>query len=419
MKRSDLFPTDVVVTGRGVVSPIGNSLEEALSGLREGKSGLAADPEFAAMGFRCQVSGRIKNLKPELYFTEEQRLSMSNSSLYSSIAGQQAINEAGLKPQDLEREETGVAIGCGLGGGEVYASSVEKLTKEKSPRKVGAHGVDRTMASTCSANATVLFKTRGVGESLSSACATGLHNIGYAYRLIKHGYQDTMLCGGADGDGWSTAFGFDSMRVLCADSNDRPQRASRPFDRSRSGFVPSGGAGAVVLESWAHARARGARPLARVAGYWSSSDGSGDMTAPSRDGQLRLIANVLRDARLSPKEIDYVNLHGTSTPTGDALELLSLAQALEGGDFLCSSSKSQIGHALGGAGAIELVFTLLMLERGFVAPSINIDELDPKLEEHRRHIAMTAVERPLRFAMSNNFGFGNTNGSMIVERVES
>jgi 3-oxoacyl-[acyl-carrier-protein] synthase-1 len=275
------------------------------------------------------------------------------------------------------------------------------------------------MASTCAANATVLFKTRGVGEALSSACATGLHNIGYAYRLIRHGYQDTMIAGAAEEDGWATAFGFDAMRVLCADSNDRPERASRPLDRTRSGFVASGGGGAVVLESWRRASARGARPLARVAGYWSSTDGSGDMTAPSAEGQQRLIRAALRDAGLEPRAIEYVNLHGTSTPTGDVTEVLSLVETLGAEGYLVSSSKSQIGHALGGAGAIELVFTLLMLEHGFVAPSINIEELDPALEPYRHLVATRAVERPIRFAMTNNFGFGNTNGCMIVERVDA
>jgi 3-oxoacyl-[acyl-carrier-protein] synthase-1 len=273
------------------------------------------------------------------------------------------------------------------------------------------------MASTCSANATVLFRTQGVGEALSSACATGLHNVGYACRLIRHGYQDTMLAGSGEEDTWITALGFDGMRVLCADSNDNPARASRPLDKTRAGFVPSGGAGVVVLESWARAKQRGARPLARIAGYWSSSDGSGDMTAPSAEGQRRLLRRVLREARLEPGQIDYVNLHGTSTPTGDVVEVQSLAAELGTKGYLVSSSKSQIGHALGAAGSIELIFTLLMLEHGFAAPSINVTELDPQLEPLRELVALEAAERPLRRVMTNNFGFGNTNGSMILEKV--
>jgi 3-oxoacyl-[acyl-carrier-protein] synthase I len=419
MKRSDLKPDDVVITGRGVISPIGNSLAEVLPALREGKSGLARDQEMADRGFRCQVSGRIRDLDPAAWFTEEQRLSMSKTSLYSSVAALQAVREAGLKDEDLQREETGVTMGCGLGGGETFMKSVQKTIELKSPRRVGSHGVDSTMASTCSANATVLFKTRGVGEALSSACATGLHNVGYAYRLIKHGYQDTMIAGAGEEDTWTNALGFDAMRVLCADSNDDPQRASRPMDKTRSGFIASGGGGAVVLETWARAQARGAKPLARIAGYWSSTDGSGDMVAPSPDGQRRLLRKVLHDARLEPGQLDYVNLHGTSTPTGDALEVQSLVQEVGPRGYLVSSSKSQIGHALGAAGAIELIFTLLMLEHGFVAGSINVKELDPLLEPHRELIALKTVDRPLRFAMTNNFGFGNTNGSMVVEKVEA
>jgi 3-oxoacyl-[acyl-carrier-protein] synthase-1 len=419
MKASDLQPEDVVVTGRGVLCAIGNSLAEVLPALRSGKSGLAHDPDFAERGFRCQVSGKVRGLDPALYLTEEQRLSMSKTSLYSSIAAMQAVREAGLSEAALQREETGVALGCGLGSGESFMRSVQIVVEQKSPRRVGAHGVDTTMSSTCSANATVLFKTRGVGEAISSACATGLHNIGYAYRLIKHGYEDTMICGSAEEDSWQLAMGFDSMRVLCADSNAEPFRASRPLDRTRSGFIASGGAGVVVLESFRRARERGAKPLARIAGFWSSSDGSGDMTAPAADGQRRLLQRVLRDARLSPGDVDYVNLHGTSTLSGDVLEVQSLARELGPSGYLVSSSKSQIGHALGAAGSIELVFTLLMLEHGFVAPSINVRELDPRLEPHRELIAFEATERPLRYAMTNNFGFGNTNGSMILEAVEA
>ena len=419
MKLSELKDDDVVVTGRGVVSPIGNSTAEVLPALREGKSGLAADAKMAEHGFRCQVSGRIRDLDPSRYFAEEQMLSMSLTSLYSSIAAAQAVREAGLSEADLQREESGVAMGCGLGGGETFVRAVQRTIEQKSPRRVGAHGVDTTMASTCAANATVLFKTRGVGESLSSACATGLHNIGYAYRLIRHGYQDTMIAGAGEEDTWTNAMGFDAMRVLCADSNDRPQRASRPMDRTRSGFIPSGGGGAVVLERWAHAKARGGRPFARVAGYWSGTDGTGDMTAPSSEGQRRILRRVMREARLEAGQIDYVNLHGTSTPTGDVLEIESLAAELGTKGYLVSSSKSQIGHSLGAAGAIELVFTLLMMEHSFVAPSINVEELDPLLEPYRAVIALERADRPLRFAMTNNFGFGNTNGSMIVEVVEA
>ncbi|HEU5318013.1 MAG TPA: beta-ketoacyl-[acyl-carrier-protein] synthase family protein [Chloroflexota bacterium] len=418
MKTGELRPDDVVITGRGVISPIGNSVAETLPALRAGRSGLAVDPDFARLGFRCHVGGKVRDLDVGQYLSEPETLSMSRTSLYSTIAAIQAVREAGLTPADLERSESGVVLGCGLGSAETIIENGRKLIEQGSPRRIGSHGVDRTMASTCAANATVYFKTRGVGEALSSACATGLHNIGYAYRLIKHGYQDTVLCGAGDEDGWASAHSFDAMRVLCADSNDCPERASRPLDRTRAGFVPAGGAGVVALESAQRALGRGARPLARVAGYWSATDGSGDMTAPSSEGQRRLVRAALRSGGLEPGVIDYVNLHGTSTPTGDAVEVLSLVEELGDGDYLVSSSKSQIGHALGAAGGIELVFCLLMLEHGFVAPSINIEELDPTLEPHRRYIATAAIERPLRYVMTNNFGFGNTNGSMVLERIE-
>jgi 3-oxoacyl-[acyl-carrier-protein] synthase-1 len=419
VKLDALTPNDVVITGRGVVCPIGNSVEETVPALREGRSGLVVDPEFVSMGFRCHVAGRVKNLEPSKYFTEEQMLTMSTPSLYSSIAAVQAVREARLEPKDLERPETGVVIGCGLGAMELVIRNAQRMFAEKSPRRIGAHGADRTMASTCAANATVLFKTKGVGEAISSACATGLHNIGHGFRLIRHGYQDTVICGAADEDGWSLAHPFDAMRVLCADSNDRPARASRPLDKTRSGFVPGGGGGVVVLESWWRARERGARPLARIAGYWSSTDGSGDMTAPSPEGQLRLVRSALRDGGVDERAIDYVNLHGTSTPTGDVVEVLSLVEALGAEGYLVSSSKSQVGHCLGAAGSVELVFCLIMMEHGFVAPSINIEELDPALEPYKHLVATKTVERPLRFVMSNNFGFGNTNGSIILEKIDA
>ncbi|HET7768325.1 MAG TPA: beta-ketoacyl-[acyl-carrier-protein] synthase family protein [Chloroflexota bacterium] len=419
MRAGDLRPDDVVVTGRGVISPIGNSLAETLPALREGRSGLSIDPDFVRLGFRCHVAGRIQGLEVSQYLSDPETHSMSRTSLYSTIAAIQAVREAGLTPVDLERDESGVVLGCGLGSAETIIENGRKLVEQSSPRRIGSHGVDRTMASTCAANATVYFKTRGVGEALSSACATGLHNIGYAYRLIKHGYQDTVLCGAGDEDGWASAHCFDAMRVLCADSNECPERASRPLDRTRAGFVPAGGAGVVVLESAARAMQRGAKPLARVAGYWSSTDGSGDMTAPSSEGQRRLVRMALRSGGLDAGCIDYVNLHATSTPTGDVAELVSLAEELGEGDYLVSASKSQIGHALGAAGGIELIFCLLMLEHGFVAPSLNIEELDPLLEPYRERIAAEVIERPLRYVMSNNFGFGNTNGSMILERVDA
>ncbi len=417
LRASDLGPDDVVITGRGVVCPIGNDIGQIVSPLREGRSGIAYDPEFEALGFRSRVSGRIRDLDGAAYLSDTQRMSMSRASLYSSVAAMQAVREAGLRPDDCEREQTGVVIGSGIAGLGTYARIYDVLREQKSPRRVGSHGVDTTMASTCAANATVLFRTRGVGESLSSACATGLHCVGYAYRLIRHGYQDTVIAGAADEDGWATAFPFDGMRVLCADSNERPQRASRPLDASRSGFVASGGGGVVIVAQWSHARERGARPLARICGYWSSSDGSGDMTAPSLEGQLRLLRGALRDAGLGPGDIDYVNLHGTSTPAGDTIELTALAQVLGRDGYSVSSSKSQIGHALGAAGAIELVFCLSMLEHGFVAPSINIEKLDPALADYEKLIAFRSIERPLRRIMSNNFGFGNTNGSIIVEGI--
>lgn len=417
LRASDLRSDDVVITGRGVVCPLGNSVDAIVAPLRDGKSAIAYDPEFEARGFRSRVSGRVRDLAPEQYFSETQRLSMSLASLYSSVAAVQAVREAKLQARDLERELSGIVLGSGIGGLGTNYRLYDVLRDQKSPRRVGGHGIDTTMASTCTANASVLFRTQGVGEAVSSACATGLHCIGYAYRLIKHGYQDTVIAGSSDEDGWPTAFAFDAMRVLCADSNDRPERASRPLDASRAGFVVSGGAGVVVLEKWSRARERGATPLARIRGYWSNTDGSGDMTAPSREGQLRLIEASLRTAELGPGDIDYVNLHGTSTPTGDGLELLALATALGPRGYHVSSSKSQIGHTLGASGAIELIFCLAMIEHGFVAPSINIERLDPGLEELRGLIAFEAIPRPVRRVMSNNFGFGGTNGSIILEGI--
>lgn len=418
MKLVDLRPDDVVITGRGVVSPIGNDATETLLALRDGRSGIAFEPEFAERGFRSCVAGRVRHLNAESYFSRLRMMSMSKVSLYSSIAAVQAVRESGLEPSDCERELTGVILGCGIGGLGTNYKTYEKFKAANSPRRVGGHGVDTTMASTCTANASVLFKNKGLGESLSSACATGLQSIGYAYRMIRHGYLDTAIAGSADEDGWETAFAFDGMRVLCCDSNEGPERASRPFDATRSGFVPAGGAGAVVLESYARAAQRNARPLARIAGYWSCCDGSGDMTAPTLEGQLRVIRHALRTAALEPRQIDYVNLHGTSTRVGDDVELTALGQALGAEGYLASSSKSQTGHTLAASGAIEVVLTSLMLEQQFVAPSINLERLDPQHAAFDSVLARRPTERALRYVMTNSFGFGNTNASMILEAIE-
>lgn len=418
MKLADLRPDDVVITGRGVVSPIGNDIGEVLDALRTGRSGIAFEEEFAQRGFRSCVAARVRNLVPESYFSPAQMLRMSRASLYSSVAAVQAVRESGLAPEDLAREMSGVVLGSGIGGLGTNYRIYDKFKSSNSTRRIGGHAVDTTMASTCTANATVLFRTQGVGESLSSACATGLQCIGYAYRLIRHGYQDTVIAGAAEEDGWETAFAFDGMRVLCADSNERPSRASRPFDRTRSGFVAGGGAGVVVLEKYARARARAARPLARIAGYWSSSDGSKDMTAPSVEGQARVIRAALRTAELEPRAIDYVNVHGTSTVSGDGVELRALLEVMGTEGYLASSTKSQTGHMLAATGAIEIVLSTLMLEHQFVSPSLNLEELEPEFKDFEHVVATKMTSRALRHVLTNNFGFGNTNGSMVLELVE-
>lgn len=418
-RLTELADHEPVVTGRGIVSPIGHDLETVARNLRAGTSGISVDPDFVERGFRCHVSGRIRGIEPREHFKVRELKSMSRLSLYSSIAALQAVREAGLGPAELARGETGVVIGTNMGSPETIVKNAGIARVQGSPRRIGSHGMDTSMGSSCSANASVLLGTGGVVEGLSAACATGLSSVGYAARLIRHGYQDTVICGGSEEDGWASAHTFDAMGVLCADSNDEPERASRPLDRSRSGFVHAGGAGVVVLESAARARRRGVRPLARVTGFWSGGDGSRNMFATSKEGQRRSLEAVLRDAEARPDSIDYVNLHATSTPVGDRVELANLAEVLGTEGYLVSSTKSQTGHAIGAAGALELVFCLLMMEHGFVAPAVNFRHLDDDLAHLSELVARETTERTLARVLTSNFGFGGTIAFMILDRIEA
>lgn len=417
LRLAGLGDREPVITGRGIVSPIGNDVETVAAALRAGRSGISVDPGFVERGFRCHLSGRVAGIEPEAHFDVRELKSMSRLSLYSSVAVRQAVAEAGLGPEDLEREETGVVIGANMGSPETIIANARVVETDGSPRAIGSHGMDPAMGSTCSANASVLLGTRGVVESVAAACATGLASVGYAARLVRHGYQDTVICGGSEEDGWAGAHTLDALGVLCPDSNDEPERASRPLDRSRNGFVHAGGAGVLVVESAARAKRRGARPLARITGFWSASDGSKRIFSPSREGQRRCLEAVLRDGCADPASIDYVNLHATSTPVGDRVELANLGEVLGAEGYLVSSSKSQTGHAIGAAGAMELVFCLIMTERGFVSPTVNFRELDEDLEHLTDLVAREAVERPLRRVLTSNFGFGGTNTFMILDSL--
>jgi 3-oxoacyl-[acyl-carrier-protein] synthase-1 len=330
-----------------------------------------------------------------------------------------------------QNPDCGVLIGCGVGGGNEFLDLAFQLTnkrpvflKEKKwkpfnpkPRNMGSHKVDSTMASTCSANASVFFKNQGIGESLSSACSTGLGNIGYGYRLIKHGYQKRVICGGAETSCWNVAAGFDAMMVLSP-------TASRSLSGERNGFVAGSGAGIVVLEELKSALDRGAKPLAVIKGYYSGCCGSGDMVAPSREGQIRCIKGALADGHPDWEnkfgkdwKPDIVKLHGTATPTGDAVEVKSVVECLGTEGYYLTAPKALFGHLLGAAGSVELICAIDMLQKGYVIPNINCEPLDPELEFVSSLIPRKKVKGDFKTALCLSFGFGSTNAGMILAKI--
>lgn len=405
----------VVVTGLGIVSPIGTTAEEVTASLRAGRSGIAFDEAMAEHGFRSQVSGQIR-IDPAEHIDKRALRFMGPGAAYAHIAMTQAIADAGLGEADVVNPRTGLIAGSGGPSTSAMFAAHQSVLKTGGTKRIGPFAVPKCMSSTISANLATAFRIKGINYTITSACSTSLHCIGNAAEQIMMGKQDLMFAGGAEELDWTLSCLFDAMGAMSSKYNDTPETASRPFDATRDGFVIGGGGGIVVLEELEHARARGARIYAEVTGFAATSDGA-DMVAPSGEGgerAMRLALQTLPQGR----RISYINAHGTSTPVGDVSEIEAVRRVFgEGTTPPVSSTKSVTGHAQGAAGAMEAVFCLLMLKDDFIAPSINVVTLDPAIRPEE--IATATVEAAgLDTVMTNSFGFGGTNGSMLLSRLD-
>ncbi len=405
----------VVVTGLGIVSSIGNSAAEVTAALKAGKSGIARDEQMAEHGFRSQISGA-----PQIDIAEhiEKRTLrfMGPGAAFAHIAMQQAIADAGLEETDISNHRTGLVAGSGGPSTSNLFAAHQTVLTTGSPKRIGPLMVPRGMSSTVSANLSTAFKIKGINYSITSACSTSLHCVGNAAEQIMMGRQDLMFAGGGEELDWTLSCLFDAMGAMSSKFNDTPEKASRAFDAGRDGFVIAGGGGMLVLEELERAKARGAKIYAEITGYAATSDGH-DMVAPSGEGgerAMRLALQSLPEGR----KVGYINAHGTSTPVGDVGEVEAVRRVFGTGRTPpISSTKSMTGHSQGATGAQEAIFCLLMLQDDFIAPSINVETLDPGLREGE--IATTRVDNAgLDTVMTNSFGFGGTNGSMLLSKFD-
>ena len=400
----------VVITGIGVVSCIGNSKEDVLDSLRAGRSGIVANESFKEMGLRSNVSGSVDINTKELIDRKVLRF-MGDAAAYAYIAMRDSIEDAGLEESDISNARSGLIASSGGASSENIIFSSDTL-RNRGIRKIGPYMVPRTMSSSVSACLATPFKIKGVNYSITSACATSAHCIGAAAEQIQLGKQDVVFAGGAEEEHWNLSSMFDAMGALSSNYNDDPTRASRPYDINRDGFVSAAGAGMVVVEEYEHAKARGAKIYAELAGYGATSDGF-DMVAPSGEGAQRCmdLARATVDGR-----IDYINTHGTSTPVGDVKEV-EVIRAMFGDDQpYFGSTKSMCGHSLGATGAQEAIHCLLMLENDFIAPSINVEDPDPVVEGMSL-VTKTMENAGIRTTMSNSFGFGGTNATLVFQKL--
>lgn len=401
----------VVVTGMGIVSCLGNDKQSVLESLREGRSGIRFNETYKEMGFRSHVSGSVNINKEELIDRKTLRF-MGDAAAYAYIAMQQAINDAGLSEDQVSNERTGLVAGSGGGSSENQVNAAD-IAREKGVKRIGPYMVPRVMTSTVSACLATPFKIKGVNYSITSACATSAHCIGHAMELIQLGKQDVVFAGGGEEEHWALSMMFDAMGALSSKYNDSPETASRAFDATRDGFVIAGGGGMLVIEELEHALARGAKIYAELVGYGATSDGH-DMVAPSGEGAQRCMKMATKGVALP---VDYINAHGTSTPVGDLAEMGAVKAVFGDNSPWVSSTKSLSGHSLGAAGVQEAIYSLLMMENDFIAASANVTELDPELTGAK--VATQRIDNAgLNVVMSNSFGFGGTNASLVFQRYK-
>ncbi|SLN09631.1 3-oxoacyl-[acyl-carrier-protein] synthase 1 [Roseivivax jejudonensis] len=403
----------VVVTGLGIVSSIGNTAEEVLASLKAGTSGITANEDMKEHGFRSQIAGDVK-LDVTQHVEKRTLRFMGPGAAYAHIAMTQAIADSGLEESDVVNPRTGLVAGSGGPSTSAMFAAHQTVLKTGAPRRIGPTAVPKCMSSTISANLSTAFRIKGINYSITSACSTSLHCIGNAAEQIMLGKQDVMFAGGGEELDWTLSCLFDAMGAMSSKFNDAPEKASRAFDADRDGFVIGGGGGMLVLEDLEHAKARGAKIYAEITGYGATSDGH-DMVAPSGEGGERAMRIAL-ETLPEERRVGYINAHGTSTPVGDVGEIEAVRRVFgDGTTPPVSSTKSMTGHSQGATGAQEAVYCLLMLEHDFICPSINVDTLDPALKPEE--IATQTVENAgLDTVMTNSFGFGGTNGSMLLSR---
>ena len=403
----------VVVTGMGIVSSIGNNSQEVLASLREAKSGISRADKYAELGFRCQVHG-MPQIEAETMIDRRAMRFLGRGAAWNHIAMEQAIRDSGVEEGDISNPRTGIIMGSGGPTTSTIVDAADITRKNSSPKRIGPFAVPKAMSSTASATLATWFKIKGVNYSIASACATSNHCIGNAAEMIQWGKQDMMFAGGCEDVDWTMSNLFDAMGAMSSKYNDTPQSASRAYDKDRDGFVIAGGAGVLVLEELEHAKARGAKIYAEIAGYGATSDGY-DMVAPSGEGAQRCMKMALETCKAP---IDYINPHATATPVVDAKEIEAIRAVFGDKCPPISATKSLSGHSLGAAGVQEAIYSLLMMNNGFICESANIKTLDPAFEgmpivrERRDNVKIGAV-------LSNSFGFGGTNASVVFKRLDA
>lgn len=399
----------VVVTGIGIVSSIGSNVQEVNASLREAKPGIVSAEDYARLGFRCQVHG-APTIDLDTSIERRVRRFMGDGAAWNWIAMQQAITDAGLEESDVKNERTGVIMGSGGPSTRTIVASAD-TTREKGPKRVGPFAVPAAMSSTNSATLAVPFGIKGVNYSISSACATSTHCIGNAAELIQWGKQDVMFAGGGEELDWTLSVLFDAMGAMSSHFNDTPSKASRAYDKDRDGFIIAGGGGTVVLEELEHAKARGAKIYCELVGYGATSDGH-DMVQPSGEGAARCMRLAMSTVN---EKVDYINPHATSTPIGDLREIEAIREVFGNDIPPISATKSLTGHSLGAAGVQEAIYSILMMQNGYICESANIEELDPEFADipvvRKRHDDVN-----LEVVLSNSFGFGGTNGTLVFQR---
>src|SRR3954449_11599397 len=404
----------VVVTGMGIVSSIGNNTQEVLASLREANSGISRADKYAELGFRCQVHG-APTLTPEDAIDRRAMRFLGGGAAWNHLAMEQAIRDAGLELSEVSHEMTGIIMSSGGPSTRAIVEAAD-TARSKSPKRVGPFAVPKAMSSTTSATLATWFKIKGVSYSISSACATSNHCIGNAMELIRLGKQDVIFAGGSEELDWTLSVLFDAMGAMSSSFNQTPQTASRAYDADRDGFVIAGGAGVLVLEELEHARARSAKIYAEVACYGATSDGH-DMVAPSGEGAVRCMRMALQNVK---GPVDYINPHATATPVGDLKEIEAIREVFGSGDKCppISATKSLTGHSLGATGVQEAIYSLLMMNNGFIAESANIEELDPEFAD--MPIVRSRVDNArIGCVLSNGFGFGGTNSSIVLKRLDA